>query len=275
MKHIDAKIMTITPEMAAEMLENNVFNRPLSNARVAMYVAAMKAGEWTLNGEAIKFDVTGRLLDGQHRLTAIIRANVAIQTVVIRGLPAKSASTIDTGKNRTAADVLALGGSVSSLASKAFAAATRMLMIYEVGESWAHSTSGHRIRFSSNVMIENYVRIHLNELTAAHTWLTDNIPRYGSLMPIGDLLFLYVIFSRKEPEYAQLFFLRVFKGLSLDDSCLEYTLRGLLLKRKQGLSTMPQGVARYTIVRVWNALQSTAKLPRPVWRDGDEVPFAI
>lgn len=275
MKHIDAKVMTITPEMASEMLENNVFNRPLSNARVGMYVDAMKAGEWSLNGEAIKFDETGRLLDGQHRLTSIIRSNIAIQSMVIRGLPAKSASTIDTGKNRTAADVLALGGSVSSLASKAFAAATRMLMIYEVGESWAHSTSGHRIRFSSNVMIENYVKIHLKELTAAHAWLTENIPRYGSLMPIGDLLFFFVIFSRKEPEYAKLFFLRVFKGLSLDDNCLEYTLRSLLLKRKQGLSTMSQGVARYTTVRVWNALQATGKISRPVWRDGDDVPFAI
>lgn len=268
-------IMTITPEIASEMLENNSLNRPLSHARIAMYVAAMKAGEWALNGEAIKFDLSGRLLDGQHRLHAIIQANVAIETAVIRGLPAQSVNTMDTGKNRTAADVLALSGNVSKAASRTYAAAARLLMLYEVGEPWGYSTAGSKIRFSSNVMVEHYVKRHLKEMGERYEWLSTNIPRYGALMHTGDQMFLYIIMSRKDPEFANQFFLRVFKGVGLEDESLELALRTLLLKRRQKINDMPTGAARYTVVRVWNALRNDARLPRLTWRSGDDIPFAV
>ncbi|MCJ8601074.1 hypothetical protein MWH03_00570 [Klebsiella pneumoniae] len=275
MSTAEMKIMTITPEIAAEMLEHNVKNRPLSPSRIAMHAAAMKAGEWALNGEAIKFDVTGRLMDGQHRLKAVIQSNVAIQTAVIRGLPPQSINTLDTGKNRSAADVLALSGNVSPAASRAFAAATRLLMLYEVQEPWGYSTAGSKIRFSSNVMIERYVKIHLQELTDRFNWLTENLPRYGALMQVGDLMFLYIVMCRKSPEEANQFFLRVFKGVGLEDGSQEFALRTLLLKRRQKISDLPLGATRYTIVRVWNALRTSHKLPRLAWRQGDDVPFAL
>jgi len=77
---------------------------------VKEYVSAMIEGEWLYNGEAIKFDRDGRLVDGQHRLEAVVKANKPIAFLVIRGLDPEVFKTIDTGKKRSAGDVLAIKG---------------------------------------------------------------------------------------------------------------------------------------------------------------------
>lgn len=49
-------------------------------------MAEMQDGKWKLNGKTICFDRTGRLLNGQHRLSAVVRSGVSLTTVVVRGL---------------------------------------------------------------------------------------------------------------------------------------------------------------------------------------------
>ena len=105
-----ARIVTITPGVAKEMLINNTHNRKVSESKVHLWAESMKRGEWTLNGEAIKIADDGTILDGQHRLYAVIESGVTIQSLVVSGLPKQSQETMDTGKQRTLADVLTLRG---------------------------------------------------------------------------------------------------------------------------------------------------------------------
>lgn len=100
----------ITPDMAAAWLEHNPINRPLNPNGVAQWARAIAAGEWDLNGESIKFDVHGRLLDGQHRLQAVVKTGIPIRTFVTRGLPPETQRTVDTGKKRTPGQVLSIEG---------------------------------------------------------------------------------------------------------------------------------------------------------------------
>lgn len=72
-QYVRGEVETITPELAADLLSRNMKNRPVSQQRVRKYMAAMVAGKWLLNGEAIKISIDGRLIDGQHRLKAIIQ----------------------------------------------------------------------------------------------------------------------------------------------------------------------------------------------------------
>lgn len=83
---ITAKVETITPDIAKTMLGENVNNRRISHDNVNMFAREMRNGEWRFNGEAIKFSKDGRLLDGQHRLLAVIAADKPLTTLVIRGL---------------------------------------------------------------------------------------------------------------------------------------------------------------------------------------------
>jgi hypothetical protein len=104
--------LTITPAMASQWLKSNTHNRPARKAHVARLANEMVKGNWQLNGETIKFDTWGRLVDGQHRLMAIIEASQPITMHVCTGLAADSDvfATIDVGLNRSAGSVLAMHG---------------------------------------------------------------------------------------------------------------------------------------------------------------------
>ena len=77
------EILTITPSMAEEMLSKNKSNRKLRNTVVNSYASQMASGKWHLTGQGITFGKNGQLLDGQHRLSAIVLANTAVEMLVV------------------------------------------------------------------------------------------------------------------------------------------------------------------------------------------------
>lgn len=103
-------VETISPTTAAAWLAHNTHNRTLNRVTVAVYARDMKAGRWHFTGEAVKWSTGGVLLDGQHRLAAIIEADVPVKMVVVRGLVPESQDAMDTGRRRTAGDALGLHG---------------------------------------------------------------------------------------------------------------------------------------------------------------------
>lgn len=104
----------IDPEVAAEYLDSNEENRSLRKRAVDMYARNMEDDAWQLTGETIKFDKNGRLIDGQHRLSAVMRSGKTIPTLVIRGLDPDVQGIIDTNIHRTAGDMLRLTGVVQA-----------------------------------------------------------------------------------------------------------------------------------------------------------------
>ena len=82
------KVEVITPEIATDILENhNPRNRRVSEPTVEAYASDMKQGRWVLNHQGIAFDEEGNLIDGQHRLWAIVFANVSVEMMVTRDIP--------------------------------------------------------------------------------------------------------------------------------------------------------------------------------------------
>lgn len=105
----------VTPEQAATWLDPlvNLDNRGKRGGRISGYARDMRAGAWT-PGESIKFGADGRLYDGQHRLEAVVQADVAIGFWVLRDLPSESYQNLDRGGVRSFADTLRWrGASVS------------------------------------------------------------------------------------------------------------------------------------------------------------------
>src|SRR5690242_16345038 len=105
-----AVIVTVDPEMAQRWLGNNPSNRNIRENLVDSYARDMAASRWEMTGEPIKFDQKDRLLDGQHRLKAVIKAGVAVQMMVVRGLDPRAQLVMDSGSRRTAADALQMDG---------------------------------------------------------------------------------------------------------------------------------------------------------------------
>lgn len=83
-------------------------NRTVSRAVYEEYAAVMRRGEWALTGQGVSFDETGALQDGQHRLLAIIFADVEVDVLVTRGFASESFSKYDAGRGRNLAQILGI-----------------------------------------------------------------------------------------------------------------------------------------------------------------------
>lgn len=100
----------ITPAKAQEYLQTSLGNRPTSNPTVQSYADTMKKGKWMLNGMCIIFDTEGHLIDGHHRLMAVIKAGIPVKFDVARGISADAFTTYDCGRHRTLGQLLAMQG---------------------------------------------------------------------------------------------------------------------------------------------------------------------
>src|SRR3990167_9217085 len=105
------EIVTLTPERATELLEHNSLNRPLVDQHVQRIARQIIEDKWEYNGDTIKIADGGDVLDGQHRLWAVIEAKKSVETGIAYGVPRSAFATIDTiRRHRSFADTLSLCG---------------------------------------------------------------------------------------------------------------------------------------------------------------------
>lgn len=116
---MEINIETITPEDAQAILGNHPANRKLAEARVIQLAGFMERGLFHFDGAPIRISKYGELLDGQHRLEALILSGKTMDFLVIRGLDPSVQVHMDTGRSRTLADQLDIRGqkSTASLAA--------------------------------------------------------------------------------------------------------------------------------------------------------------
>ena len=135
-----ASFVTVTPDTARNWLSLNTKNRNLRKADIDRYKRDMLAGNWRLAGDPIRFGTNGALLDGQHRLTAIVEAGVTLPLLVIRGVQPEAQTVMDTGRRRTAGDALAIDG--KGYASR-LAAAALLKISYDLGKLDSKHEASH------------------------------------------------------------------------------------------------------------------------------------
>ncbi len=119
-----AEIRNVTPEWAKQVIDKHDVNitdgkfsqRNINDKVVDKYSSDMKAGNWGLTGQGITFDKEGNLLDGQHRLYAVIKSGVTVTMLVLWDVEDKINSIVrtidlfDVGKKRTLAGQLSIDG---------------------------------------------------------------------------------------------------------------------------------------------------------------------
>lgn len=106
-----SEVVTITPELAGEMLERlNKRNRRMVSANCDFLEAAMQSGHFNNDYTPIRISVSGTLLDGQHRLSACVKSGVSIEQLVVWGIADDAFNTIDSNLVRRPRDLLHLHG---------------------------------------------------------------------------------------------------------------------------------------------------------------------
>lgn len=104
-------MLMVTPEMASRWLAQQHPNRRVNVGYVRYLVAEMKAGNWQTTHQGIALDWNDRLVDGQHRLHAIVASGQTVMVQVTRGVDYEtSMAAVDQGRVRSAGDMLRMTG---------------------------------------------------------------------------------------------------------------------------------------------------------------------
>lgn len=126
-------MVTISPMQAQDLLDHhNPRNRPLKEAGVRRWATEMQAGRWDPDASDIKFDANGMLIDGQHRLSACVRSEVPMGTLIRTGLNPDTQRRVDVGIKRNTADTFKMEGIPWATNT---AAGILLRIRYEEGES--------------------------------------------------------------------------------------------------------------------------------------------
>lgn len=140
--NIKTAVEKITPNKALEYIATvaKEKQRKLKQRKVDEYATAMGHGHWLLTHQGIAFDDEGSLCDGQHRLHAVVRSGVTIETLVTRNISQKQTDmftfdAIDQGAKRSISEQINVRYGVPN--SNQTAAAARKIVLLCTGTGYA------------------------------------------------------------------------------------------------------------------------------------------
>jgi hypothetical protein len=242
---IEVTLQTITPLQAAEILSQNDKNRQIATGIVSKYVRDMEEGRWALNGQTIKIGKTGRLLDGQHRLSASVKSNRSFEAIVVRGLDEAVFDTFDVGNKRSFADILSDMGEINTAL---LAGAIRQLWQLKSGLVQARTISP-----SVNELLDTLER-HPEIRTSAN--YGNNFRKLGAP---SQLAALHYCFKRADQRNADEFIERLVHGDQLDRGSPILVLRDILIEDKNNPKRRMGVAERVAItIKAWNAFLARA-----------------
>lgn len=236
------RIEQITPSVALRMLEKNSANRPRSDNHVKKLARLMLDGQWKFNGDAIRFN-GDKLIDGQHRLTAVIESGVTIESVVIENLEDGVFDTIDQGKKRSLGDTLAVLGEpdYTNLAT-----AITLVDAYYTGKLASNALSYRAANVDAARLIREYPEARESIKLASKK-------RFKG-MPRNVLAAAHCIISRVpdvDVQEADEFIVRVQTGLGLTSTDAEYHLRERLLQNAASPAKLPNRHLLGLCLKAW------------------------
>lgn len=257
-------IEEITPEKASMWLEKNLSNnRPQTSNHIDFLANEMTAGHWRLNGEAVKFDLNNNLIDGQHRLRAVIKSGVNIISLVVRGIPTEHFYTMDTGKGRTTGNSLGFKGFKNSIV---LAAAVRYVehISNKMGKK-RKASAGDTFRFiNENPDIENSVSYALKLYQSS---------KYRGLTA-SRAAALHFLFSQKDSKAADKFFYDLYYGANLAADSILLILRRVLIDT--GYKKTPAKVKIAYVIKAWVFIRTGRKVKQIVFNPAkDHFPVIV
>lgn len=226
------RVVTITPDEAMQLLEYNQQNRPLNQQHVHRIARQILDGKWKFNGDTIKISTSNDILDGQHRLWAIVEAKMPVETILVRGIQPEAFATIDTlRKSRSGSDILSLIG-VTNYRST-ISGALQWLIRWQRKTLLEYKAPANRLENSD---IE--AAYHNNGGIAR---AAERCTKLRSVANPALLTFYYYVLSNRNPDLAErmIFAMENPAGLGINDPF--YKLRVHFLasdKRKDPISTI-------------------------------------
>lgn len=266
--------ISVTPEVAAEMLESNGANRNKRDGNIDRYARDMASGHWRLIGQSIQFSKSGRLLDGQNRLMACVRSGAPFETFVCVGLDDDAMRSIDKGSPRTFSDDLKIAGYDN--ATRVAAATSNVFRYQMTGDARAMAGRGRSSKASKIGMTSD----EGFETLRAHPGIIDTVKalrRREKLSKIANMstidAFAYVV-GRVHREDAEYFFDRLTNPMDLSEGSpiLALISTSSRLNDKARAARVGSGhsaeMKLAIMIKAWNAFMDGSRVARLGWRSG-------
>lgn len=254
-KHMKAKdpsviMAQVTPATAKMILETyNTENRAISRSLVARYTNAMIDNRWLFTGESIIFSNT-RLLNGQQRLTACVESGKSFDSVLVFGVADEAFEVMDTGKRRSAGDVL---GMIGVPYSNSVSAILRFVTLWD---------QGHRSRQlwkpldNDEVVTQWYQRMNvLDSVPYAQKASKAGVPMSSTIAS------MHYLAAQKCKRDADDFFTRVVEGLNFEGrKDPAYVLRNKLIAGSANGKQIERVALVNYVASAWNHFRKGSKI---------------
>jgi len=232
----------ITPSRAEQYLRKNHTNRPVKLGNVLKLKTDLEQGNFKLTHQGIAFDWHGNLIDGQHRLMAIIESGVTVSMYVTYNCDPDIFKVIDSGSTRNTNDVLKLLGVANY---SAVAAGIRLIL-------WAYDRYASQNSIYGKKVYKNYTTTNAEtaEFYTKNSTVLDELAstarvlraQNNALMHSSILAFLFLAkqVNRSEAN-AYDFISRIASGANLKSGSVELALSKFINIRHLDLQGYKKG----------------------------------
>ena len=255
---MNIQVTKINPVSAQDILDMNTANRKLNQNRISFLANQMEKGKWDSNGDSIRISKNNVLMDGQHRLHAIIKSGVEIETLLITGLEFDVFKTIDTGKSRSGGDVLSVIGQKNTRNLAAALLVVEDLMTGNTGFS-------RKIKVSNEDVLEMFEKYRGIEV------FISNKQKVKFMIPsVANAL--HYIFYKINPEKCTMFFDHLETGAGLEAFSPIRLLRERLIDNTISKGKMTKKYMIALSIKAWNAFVDGRALKSLRFRDSGDNP---
>lgn len=253
-------------EFALAAIARNTHNRSQNHRLIERLTLTIQRDEYIFNGQPIVFAKDGTLLDGQHRLMAVIAADKPIDTLIVWNAEPASQETMDMGKSRSVADILRLRGFPNQHTVAAVGK--------RVALGTLHGFQAGAANLQNQVSAGKIVSVveALSELDR-YTVYARSVAKACNLIgsQVGFLMWWFDGIDRNDSDY---FWEKLRNGQNLDEGDPIYALRRFgLLAGHSGMGTFAhQYLMAAMIAKAWNKFRQGETVMRLTFRSGGANP---
>ncbi len=250
-------VREITPKEASNIVATrNPKNRRPNKYHVAALAKNMTNGTWRYNADPIRFDANGILIDGQHRLLAVAKANKPILFKVVYGLDPECFKSIDIEmKSRNLHDLLFIdnipnSNNIAGIINRYHAFSLEMSAISKQAQGGVKTAK----ELNSRITVEDRYEFYYKESVTIEAVLSFVRVLYKKMgfLSISELggLFLY-LYLDKHHSFDEIsnFLNQLYVSSNLD--CIN-SLRNKLVNDMAATKKMTGSHRQNLIAKVWN-----------------------
>ena len=274
---VTSMVEHITPVIAQKYLETSPENRMTVSSRrvVKTYAEAMRNGEWVLNGETIVFDEDGKLMQGHHRMAAVVESGCSIDFLVVRNVPRDRAwTTYNCGLKTNLGQMLAM----KNIKNASLVAAIVNVNANLVKFGRVYANNGGSTNASARSLTSDYSRYedYMQDYDEIAT-MTHGICGREKVLTnswVGGIMFYLTHTGNYDMNVVRPFFETLCK-IDNNNISQAVVLRNNIVSHRISQKEMKPDYLFAIIVKAWNAYAEGREISRMRWNSKEEYPKFI